>query len=648
MAVDNGAWDGAAVMAAGAASDDPAAFYRAVCAGRREGDPALQSSWALPHHAAPSDGPNANGCRNAMSRLPQTDGLTNEAAARAHLEAHMAEIRDAMMAGRSEDVPSFSLQLDVPVEIRSESRREVDARVVPWDVPIDTLQGREMFARGAFDDANAEDVLLFGLEHEAHIGLGQDMRPVLTRRPMGKAIELRNEPDGQHATFKVARTAQGDEFLALAQDGIVRGVSAEFYQRPNGTQTTTVNGRRTRVHRNARLAAVSPTYQPAYHEAQILAVRSEEPERAEGNDPVAETQPEVAVTAAPPIDLAPLTEQLTALQARVSEGFGRFEEQARTNFQPPAPASPIEVPDRGEWMAAVLRMLSGERIAEGQMRTLADLVTSDNIGVVPPTYSQDIIGIISRRRPFLESTRRLPTPSTGMSLVVPRIDTRPTVGQQMTEKAELTSTKTEIGTVTFEAVTKGGAGDISLQLLKRSSPSFLQLYLDLLAEALAIEEDVEAVEALLGAGSGSNVINDGGTFDPANSTLGDAWIAGYDATYSSPDTIWMSSAAVGAFIDAKATTTNQPLYSNLVANFTAGGGVGGSISGLRPVHVPALNSTAYDIIVGPSNGFAWAEDGSYTLQVDVPAKAGRDVALVSILWFAPLYPAAFTAFALGS
>ena len=67
MAVDEGAWDGNAAMSYCAQSDDPAAAYAAICAGRREGDPALQSTWALPHHSEPGDPPNADGVRNSLS-----------------------------------------------------------------------------------------------------------------------------------------------------------------------------------------------------------------------------------------------------------------------------------------------------------------------------------------------------------------------------------------------------------------------------------------------------------------------------------------------------------------------------------------------------------------------------------------------------
>lgn len=90
--VDNSAWDGPAAMSACASSDSPASCYGSICAGKKAGDPALQSSHALPHHKNPGDPPNATGVRNALSRLPQTDGLTNAAQAKAHLEAHLSAI----------------------------------------------------------------------------------------------------------------------------------------------------------------------------------------------------------------------------------------------------------------------------------------------------------------------------------------------------------------------------------------------------------------------------------------------------------------------------------------------------------------------------------------------------------------------------
>jgi ATP-dependent protease ClpP protease subunit len=85
-------WDGPAAMSAAAKSDDPAKAYAAICAGKRAGDPGKQSTWALPHHDHPGSPPDEDGVRNALARLPQTQGLVNKGAAQSHLEAHMKEI----------------------------------------------------------------------------------------------------------------------------------------------------------------------------------------------------------------------------------------------------------------------------------------------------------------------------------------------------------------------------------------------------------------------------------------------------------------------------------------------------------------------------------------------------------------------------
>ena len=90
--VDHTDWDGDRAMANGAASDDPAAFYKGICAGRKAGDPAKQGSWALPYRYHPGDAPNADGVRNALARLPQTEDLTNRADAEELLNRLMKQI----------------------------------------------------------------------------------------------------------------------------------------------------------------------------------------------------------------------------------------------------------------------------------------------------------------------------------------------------------------------------------------------------------------------------------------------------------------------------------------------------------------------------------------------------------------------------
>lgn len=536
------------------------------------------------------------------------------------------------------------------VQVRDAAKREIEVRLLPWDTTIETSSGPEEFRRGATAGTAPDSVLLMGLEHEAHMGLGQNGQPVLTRRPAGRSTAVWEAADGPHVTFRVARTQAGDELLALAEDRIVRGVSVEFKEVPGGTSSINRNGRRVRVHNRVALTGASMTYRPAYGEqATVLAVRSQD-EEAE----VPETTVEAPAVGADPI--------LTAIEAietravardaaaqviteKFMERFEKMDEQARSQIILPNPTEQKAQVDKGQWIQMVVRLLTGERIPEAQMRTLDDVITTDNAGVVPPAFLTELIGVIDATRPFLSTTRRLPTPTSGMKLTVPVITQRPTAGIQSTEKQEVSSQKTIIGTEDFNAVTIAGAGDLSLQIIKRSSPDFLNLWVELLAEAYAIESEDVAITALLNAIGG---VGGASSLDPNDLALGAAFVASFDAIRRPPDTIWLSTQAVGEFIDAKASTTNQPLYPGLRASATAAGGIEGVISGLTPVHVPTLDAHGAFAVVGPSSGFAWAEDGTYTLQVDVPAKAGRDVALVGILWPAPWYPAAFTAYNVAS
>jgi HK97 family phage prohead protease len=102
--VDHSEWDGPAAMSTCSKSDSPASCFNSICAGKKAGDPATQEAHALPHHKTAGGAPNATGVANALSRLPQTQGLTNADAAKAHLQAHMKSINPDYDANAATDL----------------------------------------------------------------------------------------------------------------------------------------------------------------------------------------------------------------------------------------------------------------------------------------------------------------------------------------------------------------------------------------------------------------------------------------------------------------------------------------------------------------------------------------------------------------
>jgi len=603
----------------------------------------------------PKDHPQDQGLTEDDANVTVQPSISTEEAAETDIElSPVGDEKVEVVPVPEEETEPTSVPVDpADVEVRSATKREIDVRLLPWNTTIETSQGAEEFARGATLGTADDGVLLMGLEHEAHVGLGQNGQPVLTRRPAGRSTKVWEDDSGPHVRFKVARTQAGDELLALAEDRIVRGVSVEFTEVPGGTSIVKRGGRRVRVHQRVALTGASMTYRPAYGEqAAVLAVRSQEKETAVAEDLEAPASGAVDSNAL----IAFMAEQRTDSQAfatRMLERLESLEERARSH-EISFPGGPSDAPalTLGEWASIALKGLAGDRLtneqikAVEQVRSLDDVVTSDNLGVVPEAHLTEIRGVIDASRPFLATTRRLPTPPAGVTINVPVITQRPTTAVQSSEKQEVDSTKTIITSEAFDMVTIAGAGDLSIQVIKRSSPSFLALWLELLAEALAIDAEDQALRALFNATGGGITAAD--PLNPANLSLGAAYQTSFNAIRRPPDTIWLSTEAIGEFIDAKATGTNAPLYPGVNASATAAGGITGVISGLRVVHVPALDAHGSFGIVGPSSGFAWCEDGVYELQADVPSKAGRDVGIVSMMFFIPWYPAAFTLYNVAS
>lgn len=506
------------------------------------------------------------------------------------------------------------LVLGGTLQIRDEEKREVECFVLPWNTDAETSRGLERFERGSFE----------GIDPAAFVFRQRHQDP-----PTGKGISLSEEDDGLHMAFKIAKTAAGDEQLELIREGVEAGVSVGF-EDGKFDRKRLADGRMQYLHKRVNETGqleVSTTWKPAFRTAAVLQLRESEQVTEESQ----ETTPAVMESPAP--TASPIEEKMDVILSRIDKQDKKLQEFAVTAML----GHQAEKPKM-------------QRQVKIQVRELADLITDDNLGVVPDAQMSEILGRVDVGRPFLNSTRQVPVPGAGLNLVWPKITQTPLVGTQANEKDEVASRATAITSVDFGMVTKAGAGDLSIQLLKRSSPEFLQEYLALLGDAYAIDSEDGALDALLA----ETAVEEGtGTFDVETDTFGEAFTNTIDATGRTmkPNRIWLSTTALVQMIDAKNPSGGggDAKYPAL-AGITGLTGGGGSELGfqLTPIWVPDLDDRPVDIIIGPSGGFVWAEDGTYTLQADVPSKAGRDVGIVGMLFYAPIYPAAFTTYVVAT
>jgi HK97 family phage major capsid protein len=145
----------------------------------------------------------------------------------------------------------------------------------------------------------------------------------------------------------------------------------------------------------------------------------------------------------------------------------------------------------------VVRAEAEERIE----RTLQNTTSTAVAGLIVPTHMTQIMDIISTARPVVASAAEIPLDRG--SLTYPKVDTRPAVVEQTSEKTEGGTVAPAISQQTVAAKTYLGAGNISWQAANWSNPDTISVWFRLAAEAYARQTENRATDVLEDAAIGT-------------------------------------------------------------------------------------------------------------------------------------------------
>jgi phage head maturation protease len=271
----------------------------------------------------------------------------------------------------------------------------------------------------------------------------------------------------------------------------------------------------------------------------------------------------------------------------------------------------------------VARFADGARYP-APLFALADQVTGNNPGVMPPGWLAEVQGIIAAVRPTVNALGR-PAPADGLEVDWPYFDgsLSALVGEQLAQKTEITSVRVDLKKGSAALRTFAGGSDIAYQLLTRSRPSYLDAYMRIMASAYGLVTNAAAAAALEAGATAGPVIPVTGTGPETAAALFEASVQVQTATGAPASVVLASSDAYIAAGAAIAAMGAAPA-GNVAGASVDAGTLDVRLAGLRIVHEPAITAGA---IVTNRLAAAWFEDGPRTLAADDVAKLGRDVAV---------------------
>jgi len=198
------------------------------------------------------------------------------------------------------------------------------------------------------------------------------------------------------------------------------------------------------------------------------------------------------------------------------------------------------------------------------------------------------------------------------------------VAKQATEKTQIASVKVKILKASQPIDTYAGGSDVSYQLIRRSSPSYREAYLRILAIAYARATEAAFEAQLLAVAGSSLVLTATSTADQVRAFLFAASSIVADNT-GAPATVDLVSPTEFARLGGLANLWPASYGTNNIAGTAQASTLRVDISGLPIIRAPFLTGNVH--LVTNGEAASWHEDGPFPISAEDVAKLGQNVAI---------------------
>ena len=509
----------------------------------------------------------------------------------------------------------MKIQFPVTLTAADSESRVIAGRIVAWNSPGNTSAGMTEFLPNSITFGKNIKLLL---EHERSA-------------PIGKMMSWSEDEYGITAEFKIAPTTAGNDALVEASIGLRDmfsvGVSVDSWENKDGVMAINAS-------KLVEVSLVTDGAIPGSVVEKVAAADNQDKVSPLANPEGEETktQPEGEAMSAETVSEAVTTETVEAAKAEVTVSA-----YAPVAYTTPRIDTNVTA---GQFAKAQIAALRGDSDARALVAALSVATVAENTGMVPPTYLKDVIGIIDSTRPFIDSIERAALPASGMKVFTPKLGAQAIVGLTA-EGAEFASQDTAVTFQEDTVVKFAGAGVLDVELIDRSDPSFLDLYIRELAASYAQQTDAYA----LGLARDTAVGSSGSTI---NKAIADGISDSYNVMRSVPNRLLVAPTGAGSISFADLLggedDNKRPLFAAAAPQNAAGlisqGSTNGTVSGLSLVVDPNYTGDKFALVY-PSTAMRFHESAQIQLRSNIVANGQLEIGLYGYACVVNRYPTAF-------